>query len=136
GPALVLHQLLWLFAPLNAFVLALGYRLHRESLPLVVGGLGSVLLVLHMASPYFLPPHPADLTNPYRLISMALTWSGSPLILLGALLDWRARRRLSNCSAHEYWESVLTGINPALRRGRRLFGLLPTNPRCTLCHAP
>ena len=138
GPALVLHQLLWFFAPLNAVMLRLSYRVHRDPVPLVVGGLGSVLLVVHMASPYFLPAHPPDitLTNPLRLISLGLTWFGSPLLILGALLDWRARRRAGTCAAEDYWHTVLLGTNPGLRRGRHLFGLLPSSPRCTLCNAP
>jgi adenylate cyclase len=106
--------------------------------PLVVGGLGSLLLLLHMASPYFLPPHPPDITlgNPLRLISLGLTWFGSPLLIVGAALDWRARRRAGTCSAEDYWHTVLLGTNPGLRRGRHLFGLLPSNPRCALCNAP
>src|SRR5919197_6748290 len=95
GPALVLHQLLWFFAPLNAVMLRLSYAVHRDPVPLAIGGLGSLLLLLHMASPYFLPAHPPDITlaNPFRLISLTLTWFGSPLLIVGAALDWRARRR-------------------------------------------
>jgi adenylate cyclase len=136
GTAALLHQLLWFFAPLNAIMLRLSYGVHRDPLPLVVGGLGSLLLLLHMASPYFLPPHPPDLTNPFRLISLTLTWLGSPLLIVGAALDWRARRRAGTCAAEDYWHTVLLGINPGLRRGRHLFGLLPSGPRCTLCNAP
>src|SRR5919205_3758981 len=136
GPALVLLQLLWIFAPLNALMLRLSYNVHRDPLPLVVGGLGSLLLLLHMASPYILPPHPPDLTNPFRLISLLLTWFGSPLLIVGAALDWRARRRAGTCAAEDYWQTVLLGSNPGLRRGRHLFGLLPTGPRCALCNAP
>ena len=138
GPAFVLHQLLWFFAPLNMVMLRLSYTVHRDPVPLVVGGLGSLLLVVHMASPYFLPAHPPDisLANPLRLISLGLTWLGSPLLIVGALLDWRARRRAGTCAAEDYWHTVLLGTNPGLRRGRHLFGLLPANPRCTLCNAP
>src|SRR5919199_2180281 len=136
GPALVLHQLLWIFAPLNALMLRLSYNVHRDPLPLVVGGLGSLLLLLHMASPYILPPHPPDLTNPFRLISLLLTWFGSPLLIVGAALDWRARGRAGTCAAEDYWHTVLLGTNTGLRRGRHLFGLLPSDPRCTLCNAP
>jgi adenylate cyclase len=138
GPALVLHQLLWVFAPLNAVMLRLSYAVHRDPLPLVVGGLGSVLLLLHMASAYVLPEHPPDisLSNPFRLISLTLTWLGSPFLIVGAALDWRARRRAGTCAAEDYWHTVLLGTNPGLRRGRHLFGLLAANPRCTLCNAP
>lgn len=136
GPALVLHQLLWVFAPLNALMLRLSFGVHRDPVPLIIGGLGSLLLFLHMASPYILPEHPPDLTNPFRLISLGLTWLGSPLLVAGALLDWRARRRAGTCAAEDYWQIVLLGKHPGLRRGRHVFGLLPSSPRCTLCNAP
>jgi len=136
GPALVLHQMLWLFAPLNAVLLRLSFRVHRDPIPFLVGGLGSLLLLLHMMSPYILPPHPSDLTNPFRLISLTLTWLGSPLLLIGAVLDWRARRRGSECPPEHYWQIVLLGQHPGLRRGRHLFGLFPGSPRCKLCNAP
>src|SRR5215216_1345087 len=101
GPALVLHQLLWFFAPLNAIMLRLSYAVHRDPVPLVVGGLGSLLLLLHMASPYVLPSHPPDisLANPLRLLSLPLTWLGSPLLIVGAARDRRARRRAGSCAA-------------------------------------
>jgi adenylate cyclase len=136
GPALVLHQLLWVFAPLNAVLLRLSFRIHRDPVPFLVGGLGSLLLLLHMMSPYILPPHPPTLTNPFRLISLMLTWLGSPLLLIGAVLDWRARRRGSECTPEHYWQVVLLGQHPGLRRGRHLFGMLPGSSRCKLCNAP
>ena len=39
-------------------------------------------------------------------------------------------------SAEGYWRALLSGEHPGLRRGRHVLGLLPTNPRCKLCHAP
>lgn len=36
----------------------------------------------------------------------------------------------------EEWRMVLEGDHPDLRRGRHLFGLLPSNPRCKVCNAP
>jgi adenylate cyclase len=36
----------------------------------------------------------------------------------------------------EQWHAILHGDHPALRRGRRFFGLLPANPRCKVCNAP
>jgi adenylate cyclase len=136
GPALVLHKLLWVFAPVNAILLRLSFSVHGDPVPLLVGGLGSVLLLLHMMSPYILPPHPSDLTNPIRLLSLTLTWLGSPLLLIGAVLDGRARRRGAQCTPEHYWQVVLLGQHPGLRRGRHLFGLLPRSPRCKLCNAP
>ena len=38
--------------------------------------------------------------------------------------------------AERYWRALLSGEHPGLRRGRHLLSLLPTNPRCKLCHAP
>ncbi|HEX2148739.1 MAG TPA: adenylate/guanylate cyclase domain-containing protein, partial [Actinomycetota bacterium] len=36
----------------------------------------------------------------------------------------------------QYWKAVLSGTHPGLRRGRRLYGALPKDPRCKLCNAP
>jgi adenylate cyclase len=34
------------------------------------------------------------------------------------------------------WRAILSGELPAIRRGRHLYRLLPSNPRCKLCNAP
>lgn len=34
------------------------------------------------------------------------------------------------------WEGILLGTDPILRRGRAVFRLLPSPPRCKMCHAP
>lgn len=39
-------------------------------------------------------------------------------------------------SVEEMWRALLTGENPYMHRGRRLFGMLPSNPRCKVCNAP
>ena len=39
-------------------------------------------------------------------------------------------------SVEEEWRSLLTGEHPMMRRGRRIFGLIPSNPRCKMCYAP
>jgi adenylate cyclase len=36
----------------------------------------------------------------------------------------------------EQWRAILLGDHPTMRRGRRLFGMLPTGPRCKICNAP
>ena len=36
----------------------------------------------------------------------------------------------------EAWRALLTGQLPEMRRGRHLFSLIPTNPRCKFCNAP
>ena len=39
-------------------------------------------------------------------------------------------------SDEEAWRALLTGENSLPRHGRRLFGLIPSSPRCKLCLAP
>src|SRR5919108_4781157 len=36
----------------------------------------------------------------------------------------------------EAWERILTGNDPGLQRIRRIWGALPSPPRCKLCNAP
>lgn len=42
----------------------------------------------------------------------------------------------SERTSEEIWHGALTGEMPGLRRLRRLFGMLPSDPRCKLCAAP
>lgn len=37
---------------------------------------------------------------------------------------------------NETWRGILLGTDPLLRRGRAIFRLLPSPPRCKMCHAP
>lgn len=39
-------------------------------------------------------------------------------------------------SVEEMWRALLTGENPYMHRGRHLYGMLPSNPRCKVCNAP
>jgi adenylate cyclase len=39
-------------------------------------------------------------------------------------------------TADELWERVLTGDVPRLQRMRRIWGAMPSPPRCKLCNAP
>jgi adenylate cyclase len=39
-------------------------------------------------------------------------------------------------SAEEAWRTVLTGQDRGLQRIRRIFGAIPSSPRCKLCSAP
>jgi adenylate cyclase len=41
-----------------------------------------------------------------------------------------------NTFSEEEFRSVLRGEHPAMRSGRRFFGMLPSNPRCKVCNAP
>ena len=34
------------------------------------------------------------------------------------------------------WRGLLTGENPAIHRGRHLYGMLPSNPHCKVCNVP
>lgn len=34
------------------------------------------------------------------------------------------------------WKDVLTGVHPDLKKGRKIFKFLPSNPRCKMCNAP
>jgi adenylate cyclase len=36
----------------------------------------------------------------------------------------------------DIWHDLLSGRHPTLRRHRNLYGLLPSDPRCSLCKAP
>jgi adenylate cyclase len=39
-------------------------------------------------------------------------------------------------TVEEVWRAFLSGEHPELRRGRHLHRLLPSGPRCKMCHAP
>ena len=39
-------------------------------------------------------------------------------------------------SSDETWKAVLTGQAPGIHRIRRVFGAIPSSPRCKLCSAP
>ena len=39
-------------------------------------------------------------------------------------------------SVENLWRSVLAGEHPELRRGRRLYRMIPSSPRCKMCYAP
>src|SRR5688572_28054897 len=46
------------------------------------------------------------------------------------------RKTLQDQNVDEMWHKFLTGGEPSAARMRHLFGLIPANPRCKLCHAP
>ena len=39
-------------------------------------------------------------------------------------------------TADDHWRMYLLGTHPGIVRNRRLFGPLPSSPRCTTCYAP
>jgi adenylate cyclase len=43
---------------------------------------------------------------------------------------------VAKLTPEELWERVLTGDFPRLQRMRRMWGILPSPPRCKLCNAP
>jgi adenylate cyclase len=43
---------------------------------------------------------------------------------------------VANATVEELWRQVLLGDYPSLQRMRRMWGALPSPPRCKLCNAP
>jgi adenylate cyclase len=43
---------------------------------------------------------------------------------------------MAKATPEEMWERMLTGDFPRLQRMRRMWGVLPSPPRCKLCNAP
>ena len=43
---------------------------------------------------------------------------------------------MAKLTREEMWEQMLTGNYPRLHRMRRIWGMLPSPPRCKLCNAP
>lgn len=127
--SVVIHQALWVLAPLNLAFLIRGYRRHRHVAGLVLGTLGTVSIAIHLVG------------HTLQQNILLLIWAGTILLVAGALLDRRAE--LHHLSAHlteaeieSYWKAVLSGAHPGLRRGRRFYAALPKDPRCKLCNAP
>lgn len=127
--SVVIHQALWVFAPLNLALLIRGYRRHRHLAGVVLGSLGTLSIIVHLFG------------HTQQRNILALIWGGTVLLVAGTLLDRRSE--LKHVNAHltgeevaGYWRAVLSGSHPGLRRGRRFYGLLPKDPRCKLCNAP
>jgi adenylate cyclase len=124
-----IHQALWVFAPLNLALLARGYRRHGHPAGMALGALGTVSIGVHLFG------------HTLQRNILPLIWGGTVLLVAGALLDRRAELRhlnshLTGSEVEGYWRAVLKGDHPGLRRGRRLYGVLPKDPRCKLCNAP
>ncbi len=67
-------------------------------------------------------PRMNALSRGYYLLMRLLTREAGPLSE-GERLD-------------EAWRQMLWGENPMIRSGRRLFGRIPSSPRCKSCNAP
>lgn len=127
--SVVIHQALWVFAPLNLALLVRGYRRHHHPVGLVLGVLGTVSIGIHLVG------------HTLQRNILPLIWGGTVLLVAGTLLDRRAELRhlnahLEDAEVERYWKAVLSGAHPGLRRGRRFYGILPKDPRCKLCNAP
>ncbi|HEX2053953.1 MAG TPA: MerC family mercury resistance protein [Actinomycetota bacterium] len=125
----VIHQALWVVAPLNLLLLTRGYRRHHHPAGLILGGLGTLSIFLHLFG------------HTLQRNILPLIWGGTVLLVAGTLADRRAELRHLNRDLgpeeiEAYWRAVLSGEHPGLRRGRNFYGLLPRDPRCKLCNAP
>lgn len=125
----VIHQALWIFAPLNFAFLVRGFLRHRRPAGLLLGGLGTVSILIHLYG------------HTLEEDIMGLIWGGTALLVAGTLQDHRSgvrhtNSRLSGDQVAQYWKTVLSGDHPGLRRGRRIYRLLPSDPRCKLCQVP
>lgn len=125
----VIHQALWVFAPVNLALLVRGYRRHRHPAGLALGALGTLSIGVHLFG------------HTLQRNILPLIWGGTLLLIAGTLLDRRAELRhlnshLTGAEVEAYWRAVLQGDHPGLRRGRRFYRVLPKDPRCKLCSAP
>lgn len=95
GVGVVLHNLLVVLAPLNLVFLATTYRLHRRPWGLATAGIGVAFILAHLAFHVIPQRHPImRVLHPYEYqVGMAFIWIGMVLLVVGAVLDWRAQRR-------------------------------------------
>lgn len=128
GSAAFLHVLIPVLAPLNIWLLRASWREHGQPLALILAAASIPFILAHMAGHLFFGGGDFAL--------LPLIWAGGALLVAGIMVDWRTQRRGSCATPEAYWQAVLTGTHPGLRRGRHLFGRLPANPRCKLCNAP
>lgn len=127
--SVVIHQALWVFAPLNLALLVKGYRRHHHPSGLMLGLLGTISIGIHLVG------------HTLQRNILPLIWGGTALLVAGTLLDRKAELKhlnthLRGADVERYWNAVLSGAHPGLRRGRRFYGILPRDPRCKLCNAP
>jgi len=133
GSGAFLHLAIPVLAPLNLWLLRASWREHGKPLGLILASASVPFILAHVAGHLIYGSG-----DGFALL--ALIWVGGGLLVAGLLADWWALRKmafLGSCSTPEgYWRAILTGGHPGLRRGRRLYGLLPRSPRCRFCHAP
>jgi adenylate cyclase len=127
-----LHILLPILAPLNVCLLRASFQEHGKPLGLLLAIAGIPFILAHMAGHFFIGGDEGVL--------LGFIWVGAGLLVAGLAVDWRAQRAsgmLGSCATPEaYWQAVLSGEHPGLRRGRQFYRLLPGSPRCKLCNVP
>lgn len=85
GSAWILHLTAGvIFAPLSLVLLIRSFARHRQPFGLLIAGIGILLMLVHYLSHFHQGTHGDE---PFMYI-------GAVLLFVGALLDWRAQRRL------------------------------------------
>ena len=82
GAALGLHLMLLALAPLNLLLLGPSFRRHRDPKGLLVASIGILFIFGHLVDPIHL-----------RFGAPVEIYAGVALLAIGAVLDWRAKRR-------------------------------------------
>ncbi len=90
GVGTVLHEGLWILAPLNVALLWRSFRRHGHSTPLVLAALGAGLVLAHLAS-HILGVR-IDPTQLSFWSSAAAIWAGAALLGAAVFVDRRAAR--------------------------------------------
>jgi adenylate cyclase len=127
------HLAIPILAPLNLWLLRASSQEHGKPLGFLLALASIPFILAHLAGHLLL-----GVGDEFGLL--ALIWAGGGLLVAGIMVDWWEQRKmafLGSCATPEgYWRAILSGEHPGLRRGRHLFGLLPSNPRCKFCNAP
>lgn len=133
GSGALLHLAIPVLAPLNIWLLHASWREHHKPLGLILACASIPFILAHVAGHLLLG-------SGDEFALLMLIWAGGGLLVAGLAVDWWEQRKLTylgSCATPEgYWRAILMGEHPGLRRGRHLFGLLPSNPRCKFCNAP
>jgi adenylate cyclase len=133
GSGALWHLAIPVLAPLNLWLLRASWRDHGKPLGFMLAAASIPFILAHVAGHFIFGVGE-------ELALLLLIWIGGGFLVAGITVDWWDQRKLdyleSCVTPARYWRAVLTGEHPGLRRGRHLFGLLPTNPRCKFCNAP
>lgn len=133
GSGALLHLAIPVLAPLNIWLLHASWREHHKPLGLILACASIPFILAHVAGHLLFG-------SGDEFALLMLIWAGGGLLVAGLAADWWAQRQmvyLGSCATPEgFWRAILSGEHPGLRRGRRLFGVLPRSPRCKFCNAP